>query len=395
MTTKKYTAKILEKYKLSDNVFEVVVKLDSGISSSSGQYVWVYEEKSGDPKKVGKRQMYFVSSISENTDNLKIVVSETSEFPIVADQILSVEGPFGRAIDSKEPTLFVCQIEYIGVFLSFIESIKLTNTSLDFKLILINNGLLAPDFLQKLKEIKNTFKNYEFSSVTDPTKIDFDFLKNNTYSQCLFCTDTSTSTTICSKIEQLNLNYIDFQYIVSHPLQQGEYYLTPESFRTDSSLSIFKLLVEQSYAHMIVTDINGKIVYANKSAERLTGYEFSEMLGHTPRLWGGLMEPQIYKKMWHTIKVEKLPFKSEITNRNKSGVLYRVVATITPIFDLNGKLIAYLGTEEDVTHHINLEMELKSKSNQLERLNKLMVDRELKMIEIKHELKKLKQNVEK
>jgi PAS domain S-box-containing protein len=42
--------------------------------------------------------------------------------------------------------------------------------------------------------------------------------------------------------------------------------------------------------HAVITDTDAHILYANKSAERTTGFSLEEMLGKNPGdLWGGAM----------------------------------------------------------------------------------------------------------
>jgi PAS domain S-box-containing protein len=150
--------------------------------------------------------------------------------------------------------------------------------------------------------------------------------------------------------------------------------------------SVFKLAVESSSNHIVITDTDGAIVYANKSAQTVTGYSFEEMKGNTPRMWGGLMTLDQYQTLWHTIKTRKLSFSGEFINVRKNGELYNAVARISPILDKENRLIGFIGTEEDITDSRKLEEKLVQKIRDYERLNKIMVDRELKMIELKKTL---------
>jgi PAS domain S-box-containing protein len=60
--------------------------------------------------------------------------------------------------------------------------------------------------------------------------------------------------------------------------------------------------------HVVITDSNGNLLYANKAAQEKTGYAFDEMLGKNPGdLWGGQMPDDLYEGMWRTIKDERLP----------------------------------------------------------------------------------------
>lgn len=111
----------------------------------------------------------------------------------------------------------------------------------------------------------------------------------------------------------------------------------------------YRLAVENAFNHMVITDPDGNVVYANKAAERMTGFTFTEMQGNTPRLWGRQMAQEVYAKMWQTIKVDQKPFHGEVKNRRKNGEIYFAIATISPIVDENGKLKGFIGIEEDIT----------------------------------------------
>ncbi len=50
---------------------------------------------------------------------------------------------------------------------------------------------------------------------------------------------------------------------------------------------IYKLAVDSALNHMVITDVEGKIMYANKAASAMTGYSNAEIVGSNPRLWGG------------------------------------------------------------------------------------------------------------
>jgi PAS domain S-box-containing protein len=117
----------------------------------------------------------------------------------------------------------------------------------------------------------------------------------------------------------------------------------------NENLKKYKLAVDNTSDHVIITDSEGVIVYANKAAEKITGYKFEEMKGNTPRLWGGQMPLEFYKEMWKTIKYDKHSFVGEVTNRRKSGELYQAVMSISPILDDSGKLLYFVGIERDVT----------------------------------------------
>ncbi len=112
---------------------------------------------------------------------------------------------------------------------------------------------------------------------------------------------------------------------------------------------VFKLPVKSAFNHIIITDVEGVVIYANSAVERITGYSHDEIIGSTPRLWGQQMTQDFYKKLWHIIKIDKKAFAGEITNKRKNGELYIARAIISPILDNENNLIGFIGTEEDIT----------------------------------------------
>ena len=154
-----------------------------------------------------------------------------------------------------------------------------------------------------------------------------------------------------------------------------------------SDLSKYKLAIDNTDSHVIITDVDGKVTYANKSAEKMTGFSLSEIIGNTPALWGRQMTAEFYKKLWHVIKVEKKVFSGEITNKRKNGELYVAYARISPIIDSSGNLIGFVGIEEDITEN-------KKTTDELKKMNELMINRELKMIELKKQLRPNLQDIE-
>jgi len=117
-------------------------------------------------------------------------------------------------------------------------------------------------------------------------------------------------------------------------------------------LEKFRLAVAEASDHIVITDKEGIVIFANKGVKNITGFSNSEVVGKkvgTDKLWGGLMDKKFYEKMWHTIKVDKKPFAGEINNKRKNGELYTAFASITPILDKNGEVEFFVALERDIT----------------------------------------------
>jgi PAS domain S-box-containing protein len=128
--------------------------------------------------------------------------------------------------------------------------------------------------------------------------------------------------------------------------------------------SIFRDIQDQ----IIITNIHGKILFANRLVEEITGYKLSEILGKNPSLWGGQMSKEFYEKMWHTIKVEGKTVDVTLNNKNKYGKIYKARLRISPIFDSNGKIEFFVGMESVVKNKNELRTNTnKRKSSRMRR----------------------------
>lgn len=112
-----------------------------------------------------------------------------------------------------------------------------------------------------------------------------------------------------------------------------------------SELEKFKMAFDQSFDHIVMTDVDGNILYANTAAQQLTGYSKQEMEGNTPALWGRQMSAGFYKEFWDTIRLHKQVFEGELINKNKEGVRYKAYVRVTPILDDKKRVLYFIGIE--------------------------------------------------
>lgn len=120
-------------------------------------------------------------------------------------------------------------------------------------------------------------------------------------------------------------------------------------------LSRFQTAVNNASDHIIITDSDAKIIYANRGVEQLTGYSLEEVIGKTPAVWGKQMPKAFYEKMWNTLKVDKKPFVGEIKNKRKNGQLYDAESSISPIINDKGEIVYFVGVERDITKAKEIE----------------------------------------
>ncbi len=144
-----------------------------------------------------------------------------------------------------------------------------------------------------------------------------------------------------------------------------------ESKKAQKEILKLSRAVEQSPNLVIITDLHGKIEYANPKITEVTGYTQEELIGQNPHIFkSGQMSKETYEELWDTIQQGKV-WKGELLNKTKYGELFWESVTIAPIIDNKGKIINYIGIKEDITEKKKMTEELieaKEKAEEASRL---------------------------
>ncbi len=96
---------------------------------------------------------------------------------------------------------------------------------------------------------------------------------------------------------------------------------------------------------VVVTNPDGVILYANSRVEQVTGYALGEIIGKTPALWGKQMPQNFYAALWREIKEQKQATCVLVTNRRKDGELYHAQLRISPVLNVDGNIVFFVGIE--------------------------------------------------
>lgn len=153
------------------------------------------------------------------------------------------------------------------------------------------------------------------------------------------------------EIGQKNIDLQDQQNAILNVLNDVEREKEKsELLATD--LQKFKYAVDNTEEHIVITDPNGIIIYANRAVTEITGFDIKDILGKkvgTKELWGGQMAKEVYNNFWETIKNKKQPFTGIFNNIKKNGSHYLAEATVAPVLDVHKNIMFFVGIERDVT----------------------------------------------
>jgi PAS domain S-box-containing protein len=119
--------------------------------------------------------------------------------------------------------------------------------------------------------------------------------------------------------------------------------------RLEQSEKLLAETVEQSPATIVITDTDGRIQYANKRFEDLTGWSREELRGKTPKiLQSGDTAPETYADIRDRLGRGKA-WQGIFRNRRKSGDSYWSETTILPLIGADGTVRNFIGIGEDLT----------------------------------------------
>jgi PAS domain S-box-containing protein len=117
--------------------------------------------------------------------------------------------------------------------------------------------------------------------------------------------------------------------------------------------------VEQSTESIMITDVDGLILYVNAAFENTTGYASEDVLGRHPDiLKSGKHDDAFFEKLWSTIS-DGETWEGQLTNRKKDGNLYHEEAVIYPIRNAADEVVNYVAISRDITQEMAIEKHLR------------------------------------
>jgi len=128
----------------------------------------------------------------------------------------------------------------------------------------------------------------------------------------------------------------------------------------DERLRQLSRSVEQAPLSIVITDLQGDILYVNPSFTRNTGYTLDEVLGRNPRiLKSGQTPAEHYKDLWYAL-CSGAVWEGELHNRRKNGEVFIEHAVIAPVQDAIGQTSHYVAVKEDITQRKGAEHALQA-----------------------------------
>lgn len=143
-----------------------------------------------------------------------------------------------------------------------------------------------------------------------------------------------------------------------------------EQKKIEEEIRKLTLIASVTVNAVIVTDVNGRITWVNKGFERITGYQFDEIVRKKPGdfLQGKETDPDTINQM-RLCLTNQQGFRGEILNYNKSGQKYWMDLEIMPLLDSQNRLTGFMGIQQDISERKKSEQETFNLIDRLQRKN--------------------------
>lgn len=133
------------------------------------------------------------------------------------------------------------------------------------------------------------------------------------------------------------------------------------SIPVEDKALLFQAALDQSYNSVVITDANcnggPRIVYANPSFEKMTGYSITELVGKSPKiLQGPLTDHKVIEEMRLCIQSGEY-FEGSTINYDKNKNPYNVEWSISPIKDQDGVVQYFVSVQKNITAFIKAQQE--------------------------------------
>jgi len=151
-----------------------------------------------------------------------------------------------------------------------------------------------------------------------------------------------------------------------------------ERIKSEEKISMQANALEAAANAIVITGLDGDILWANSAFTQLSGYSESEYLGKNLRILNSGKQPgEFFSDMWNTILNGNV-WHNELINRHKDGHLFCEEETITPILDRSGKLIHFVCIKQNITDRKKSETQIRNLLGESQqRLNRLQTLRDI------------------
>jgi PAS domain S-box-containing protein len=282
----------------------------------------------------------------------------------VATQSLDIEKILNDTLDKS--------LDILGFDVGFIRTLDRENKNM---LVRVARGLRSPEFLAGVAPIGAERRNV--SRIVFETKEPYvctDIRKNPIYKNRSMEREGVISTAaapVMSKNRVLGLMVVgsrrlhrfrkrEIKLLMAFGSQLGAALENAELYQeVNESKAYVENLVENAADLIISTDLDDRILTWNRGAEVLFGYSKYEVIGKHLSI---LLPPERFhelEEMRAKVQISGALREIEVRSKKKDGVMIYLSLSVSPIRDVEGKIVGFLRVAKDITEKKRYERRLK------------------------------------
>lgn len=359
----KFRSTVITNSQLNKDFIKISLTRPKDFKFIPGQYIWlVIPELSKHHNVIDRKPYSIASSTNDKTLDLIIHLTGSNYLSIVkslesGDEV-EIIGPMGSAFNvPNDGVIMIADDTGMPQFLSSLRSQIAKNITI----IICNPNSKLSYIKSEMDDLSNKFGYQVVYRKSKPEIADLtDIIKINDKRPIFISGPQNFVNFITDILSKYGIAKEQMGYQENYPQIEDDIKImkTVDTFLKDEKIAkdqntpnklteLFLQAAKNATSHVILTDRNGHILFANQAATKLTGYSYNEMRGQTPRLWGGLLSDSTYKEFWSQLRQGSV-VKSTVINRRRDGLLYTTSVTVIPIV-YSGIIIAYLAAEDDIT----------------------------------------------
>ncbi len=154
-------------------------------------------------------------------------------------------------------------------------------------------------------------------------------------------------------------------------------------------------IIKSSGDAIIATDLEGRVTFWSQGAEDMFGFTAEEVMGRS--IYD--LYPEEFRDKRRRMEEFLLEYPEDSIRNyrmkiyRKDGRLIDISLSLSLLRDAGGRPIGMVGISKDITREVKAEEELKRKMRELEDFYNMAIGREMKMIELKNEIEKLREEL--
>ncbi len=162
--------------------------------------------------------------------------------------------------------------------------------------------------------------------------------------------------------------------------------------KVEDSERLTKNMIDSLPDFFYVFNREGKCILGNKSLSQVLGYNTEELMSFDyyklfraadHRLWSGVVE-KVYRDGFCSMEIDLVAKNKKVIPCELNNSLLK---------DAQGEIVGLVGSGRDISSRRQRDAELLKQKRDIEKINELMVGRELKMVELKKALVEAKRQI--